>query len=54
LVIHLQIKQLIFTQEKSEVSIEQAINGDDIENTVKVMGGEDWEMWIDALKAEIY
>jgi enoyl-[acyl-carrier protein] reductase / trans-2-enoyl-CoA reductase (NAD+) len=25
-------------------------SGDDIENTVIVMGGEDWEMWIDALK----
>jgi enoyl-[acyl-carrier protein] reductase/trans-2-enoyl-CoA reductase (NAD+) len=25
---------------------------DDIANTVAVMGGEDWEMWIDALKAE--
>lgn len=24
--------------------------GDDIENTVIVMGGEDWKMWIDALK----
>jgi enoyl-[acyl-carrier protein] reductase/trans-2-enoyl-CoA reductase (NAD+) len=35
----------------SEVSIEPS-NGDDIENTVKVMGGEDWGMWIDALKAE--
>ena len=35
----------------SEVSIEPS-NGDDIENTVKVMGGEDWEIWIDALKAE--
>ena len=33
----------------SEISIE-ACSGDDIENTVKVMGGEDWEMWIDALK----
>jgi trans-2-enoyl-CoA reductase len=32
----------------SEVSIEQS-NGDDIENTVKVMGGEDWEV-VDALK----
>jgi enoyl-[acyl-carrier protein] reductase/trans-2-enoyl-CoA reductase (NAD+) len=21
--------------------------------TVKVMGGEDWEMWIDALKADL-
>jgi enoyl-[acyl-carrier protein] reductase/trans-2-enoyl-CoA reductase (NAD+) len=31
-----------------EVTIEPA-EGDDIEQTVKVMGGEDWEMWIDAL-----
>ncbi|UFH35138.1 enoyl-ACP reductase FabV [Flavobacterium acetivorans] len=35
----------------SEVSIEPC-SGDDIENTVAVMGGEDWAMWIDALKAE--
>lgn len=35
----------------SEVSIEPC-NGDDIENTIAVMGGEDWAMWIDALKAE--
>jgi len=34
----------------NEVSIEPA-QGDDIEQTVKVMGGEDWEMWIDALQA---
>ncbi len=34
----------------SEISIEPC-NGDDIENTVAVMGGEDWSMWIDALKA---
>lgn len=34
----------------SEVSIEPA-NEEEIENTVAVMGGEDWEMWIDALKA---
>ncbi|MFK7851692.1 MAG: enoyl-ACP reductase FabV [Akkermansiaceae bacterium] len=31
-----------------EVTIEPA-EGDDIEQTVKVMGGEDWELWIDAL-----
>lgn len=31
-----------------EVSIEPA-EGDDIDQTVKVMGGEDWEMWMDAL-----
>lgn len=34
----------------SNVSIEPA-NEEDITNTVAVMGGEDWEMWIDALKA---
>lgn len=35
----------------SEISIEPS-KEDDIENTVAVMGGEDWAMWIDALKAE--
>ena len=35
----------------SEISIEPC-SGDDIENTIAVMGGEDWAMWIDALKAE--
>ncbi|MCM4151742.1 enoyl-[acyl-carrier-protein] reductase FabV [Arenibacter sp. N53] len=35
----------------SEVSIEPA-QGDDIENTIAVMGGEDWKMWIDALRKE--
>lgn len=35
----------------SEVSIEPA-QGDDIENTVAVMGGEDWKMWIDDLKSK--
>jgi len=34
----------------SEVSIAPA-NDEEIENTVAVMGGEDWEMWIDELKA---
>ncbi|NVK53522.1 MAG: trans-2-enoyl-CoA reductase family protein [Flavobacteriaceae bacterium] len=33
----------------SEISINPA-EGDDIENTVTVMGGEDWKMWMDALK----
>ncbi|MCF6128701.1 trans-2-enoyl-CoA reductase family protein [Flavobacterium sp. AS60] len=33
----------------SQVSIEPA-NQEDIDNTVVVMGGEDWKMWIDALK----
>ncbi|WP_130734997.1 enoyl-ACP reductase FabV [Flavobacterium sp. J27] len=37
------------TGKVSEVSIEPA-NEDDITNTVVVMGGEDWAMWIDALK----
>ena len=35
----------------SEVSIEPA-QRDDIENTVAVMGGEDWKMWIDDLQSE--
>ena len=35
----------------SEVSIEPC-SGDDIENTVIVMGGEDWKMWMDALKKD--
>jgi enoyl-[acyl-carrier protein] reductase/trans-2-enoyl-CoA reductase (NAD+) len=35
----------------SNVSIEPC-NDEDISNTVAVMGGEDWSMWIDALKAE--
>lgn len=35
----------------TQVSIEPA-NQEDIENTVTVMGGEDWSMWIDALKKE--
>jgi enoyl-[acyl-carrier protein] reductase/trans-2-enoyl-CoA reductase (NAD+) len=33
----------------SQVTIEPA-NQDDIDNTVIVMGGEDWAMWMDALK----
>lgn len=35
----------------SDITIESCIQ-EDIDNTVAVMGGEDWEMWIDALKAE--
>ncbi len=35
----------------SEVTIEPA-NQEEIENTVAVMGGEDWAMWIDALKSQ--
>lgn len=37
------------TGEVSEISIE-AGNQEDIDNTIKVMGGEDWMMWIDAMK----
>ncbi|MVO10353.1 enoyl-[acyl-carrier-protein] reductase FabV [Flavobacterium sp. TP390] len=37
------------TGKVSEVSIEPATE-EDIANTVVVMGGEDWAMWIDALK----
>jgi enoyl-[acyl-carrier protein] reductase/trans-2-enoyl-CoA reductase (NAD+) len=39
------------TGKVSEVSIEPC-SDEDIENTIAVMGGEDWAMWIDALKAE--
>jgi len=35
----------------TQVSIDPA-NEEDIENTVTVMGGEDWAMWIEALKSE--
>ncbi|MHB0756677.1 enoyl-ACP reductase FabV [Polaribacter sp. M15] len=35
----------------SEISINPA-EGDDEENTITVMGGEDWKMWMDALQAE--
>ncbi|MEW5675769.1 enoyl-ACP reductase FabV [Flavobacterium enshiense] len=38
------------TGKVSEISIEPC-SGDDIENTVAVMGGEDWAMWMDALNA---
>lgn len=38
------------TGKVTDVSI-QPSQGDDIENTVAVMGGEDWAMWMDALKA---
>ena len=34
----------------SEITINSATE-EEIDNTVMVMGGEDWEMWIDALKA---
>ncbi len=39
------------TGKVSEISIKPA-EGDDISNTVTVMGGEDWKMWVDALNAE--
>lgn len=39
------------TGEVKEISIAPSVDGD-IENTVTVMGGEDWEMWINALKKE--
>jgi enoyl-[acyl-carrier protein] reductase / trans-2-enoyl-CoA reductase (NAD+) len=34
----------------SDISIEPCTD-EDIENTVTVMGGEDWEMWMDALQS---
>lgn len=38
------------TLKLSEISIDPATE-QEIANTVKVMGGEDWELWIDALKS---
>ncbi len=38
------------TGEVKEISIEPCTE-DDIKNTIAVMGGEDWQMWIDALKS---
>ncbi len=37
------------TMEIGEITIEPATE-QEIEHTVKVMGGEDWELWIDALR----
>ncbi|HEY6913050.1 MAG TPA: enoyl-ACP reductase FabV [Paludibacter sp.] len=38
----------------SHVTIEACSDEEEIENTVAVMGGEDWEMWMDALqKADV-
>jgi len=39
------------TGDVTEISINPA-EGEDIPNTVAVMGGEDWKMWMDALQAE--
>ena len=39
------------TGEVDTITLEPA-EGNDIEETVAVMGGEDWEMWIDALLEE--
>ncbi|NEN23107.1 trans-2-enoyl-CoA reductase family protein [Cryomorpha ignava] len=39
------------TGEVKEISIEPGTE-EDIENTIAVMGGEDWEMWISELKKE--
>lgn len=40
-----------FRQEVKEVTLESA-SAEEIANTVAVMGGEDWEMWIDYLNKE--
>ena len=37
------------TMKITEITVEPA-NDEEIANTVKVMGGEDWELWIEALK----
>lgn len=41
----------VFRGEVKDISIEPATEAD-INNTVEVMGGEDWEMWIDFLAKE--
>lgn len=41
----------IMTGDVTPISIDPA-NDDEIQNTVKVMGGEDWQMWIDNLSEE--
>jgi enoyl-[acyl-carrier protein] reductase/trans-2-enoyl-CoA reductase (NAD+) len=41
----------LVTGKISEVSVEPATS-DEITATIKVMGGEDWELWIDALDAD--
>lgn len=38
----------ILSGEVSNIELEPA-NQDEIQNTIKVMGGEDWKLWIDAL-----
>ncbi len=38
------------TRELRDISLEAA-SPEEVQDTVKVMGGEDWELWIDALKA---
>ena len=38
------------TRELRDISLEAA-SAEEVQDTVKVMGGEDWELWIDALKA---
>lgn len=40
-----------FRGEMKEITIEPA-SADEIKNTIAVMGGEDWEMWIDYLMQE--
>ncbi|HNP92733.1 MAG TPA: trans-2-enoyl-CoA reductase family protein [Rectinema sp.] len=39
----------IFTEKFSEASVQPATE-EEITQTIKVMGGEDWQLWIDALK----
>lgn len=39
----------IHTGKITDITINPA-NEEEIENTVKVMGGEDWQLWVDALK----
>jgi enoyl-[acyl-carrier protein] reductase/trans-2-enoyl-CoA reductase (NAD+) len=39
------------TGKVTDISIKPA-EGEDVANTIKVMGGEDWKLWMDALQSE--
>jgi len=45
-------KSIDMSKDKLEMVTLPVATQDDIDQTVSVMGGEDWEFWIDALKAE--
>ncbi len=38
----------------SDISIQPVDKDEDIQNTIAVMGGEDWKFWIEDLKMPVY